>query len=423
VCDLLSDLQRATARYATRFDPSTVSCADAEVLVRNASAIEASAKTIKALAALRAAEARTWSKNGRRSVEEHVSRETGTSISDARTLLETGRRLADQAELSKAARTGRVSFEQASLISNAAEVDPSAEPRLLEQAHTTSLGELKDLCAEVKAKAAPDPEARRAKIHARRSLRTWNDVEGVWHLHASGNPEAGAQVMAALEPIRDELFENARAQGRRESPEAYGFDALVDLAMDSTSAPSGVSDSAETSSSRRSSMAIRGRGVRGGRRGAQVKLLVRIDYDAFLRGFPTDGETCELAGFGSVSVGAVRDLLATGDPFVAAILTRGRKLVGVAHLGRKPTAYQRSALEWLFPRCAVEGCHSGAHLEMDHVVDWRKTHFTMLDLLQFLCRHHHRLKSADGWGFVETTRVFVPPEDPRHPRHKRKRAG
>ena len=73
------------------------------------------------------------------------------------------------------------------------------------------------------------------------------------------------------------------------------------------------------------------------RRGAQSKILIRIDYDTFLEGVVGPGETCELVGFGPVPVSAVRDFMATGDPFIGAILTKGKRLVGVAHLGRSPT--------------------------------------------------------------------------------------
>jgi len=41
----------------------------------------------------------------------------------------------------------------------------------------------------------------------------------------------------------------------------------------------------------------------------------------------------------------------------------------------------------------------------------------MHELLDRLCRYHHRLKTTMGWALVEGSgrRDFVPPEDPRHP--------
>jgi hypothetical protein len=101
-------------------------------------------------------------------------------------------------------------------------------------------------------------------------------------------------------------------------------------------------------------------------------------------------------------------------------VTNGEKVVGVAHLGRRPNAHQRSALEWLYPTCGAEGCNSRSFLELDHRDDWAKTHLTVFDLLDRLCDHHHDLKTRHNWALVEGRgkRAFVPPDDPRHPRHR-----
>jgi len=101
------------------------------------------------------------------------------------------------------------------------------------------------------------------------------------------------------------------------------------------------------------------------------------------------------------------------------VVTRGEQVVGVAHLGRRPRASQQTALEWLYPTCAVEGCSAATWLQIDHRVDWAASHVTVLDLLDRLCSHHHDRKSLDGWALVpgRGKRPFVPPDDPAHPRH------
>ncbi len=100
-------------------------------------------------------------------------------------------------------------------------------------------------------------------------------------------------------------------------------------------------------------------------------------------------------------------------------MTDGEAVVGVAHLGRRPRATQQTALEWLYPTCAAEGCRATAFLEVDHRVPWAKSHLTVFDLLDRLCPHHHDHKTLDGWALVEGRgkRAFVPPDDSRHPRH------
>ena len=147
---------------------------------------------------------------------------------------------------------------------------------------------------------------------------------------------------------------------------------------------------------------------------------MRVDHSALLRGYALDGETCELAGFGPVSPQVVADIMQSGDPFYKAIATKGKDVVGVAHLGRRPNAHQRSALDWLYPSCAAEGCGvRSRYCQTDHRTDWAATHVTVFDLLDRLCKFHHDLKTYQGWGLVQGKgkRAFVPPEDPRHPRH------
>ena len=397
MCERLAELRAAMAGYAGRFDAARLSTGDAGLARDHAAAIEHMAATIKALAAARVADGEQWRGQGRRSAAHELAAATGTSVQDARDTLELGRRLVDQPEVSAAARRGELSPAQSHVIADAARLDPTAAGRLIERAQEGSLADLRDEAARTKAAAHLDLEARRRAIHARRSLRAWTDLEGVWHLAASGNVDDGAQIMAGLGPMADRLFQLARGEGRRGPPAAYAFDALVELV---TSSPSPASSP---------------------RRGAPVKLLLRVDYDTFLRGVAEGGETCELVGYGPIPVSTVHQLLATGDPFVAAILTKARALVGVAHLGRQPTAHQQTALEWLYPSCAATGCPAQGHLQRDHRVEWAATHFTMLDLLDLLCAHHHHLKTREGWALVTGTgkRPFVPPSDPSHPRHQR----
>jgi hypothetical protein len=389
------------AVYAAGFNAGLLSIDDAARAREHAAAIEHMAATIKALAATRVADGPRWQHDGQRSAAHELAAATGTSVKDARETIELGRRLAQQPEVSAAARRGELSPAQSQLVSDAAGADPTAAGRLLERAGDGSLAELRDEAAQTKATAGVDLEARRRAIHARRSLRAWTDPEGVWHLAATGTVEAGARIMAALGPIADRVFHDARREGRRESPSAYAFDALVELAT----SPHQPSEGARNTQ----------------RRGAPVKLLLRVDLDAFLRGVPAEGETCELVGYGPIPMSTVHELLETGNPFVAAILTRAKALVGVAHLGRQPTAHQQSALQWLYPACAVRGCAAQAHLQRDHRIDWADTHFTMLDLLDVLCAHHHRLKTNHGWALVPGSgkRPFVAPADPRHPRYQR----
>jgi len=318
-------------------------------------------------------------------------------VSKAQQQLDNAKRLKSHPKTDAEARKGKLSPDQQAAITDAAEADPEAEDDLLAMAERkASLQELRDEAARRKA-AVEDQEEKHRRIHAERHVRSWTGPDGAWNLGARGTPDAGARFMGRLREIADGLFKKARAEGRQEPPEAYLFDALMRLAEGNT---------AETKPAR---------GSRG------TKVLVRVDLEALFRGFPTTGEVCEIAGYGPVPVSVVNELLAQGDTFLAGIITKGVAVTGVVHLGRSHTAYQRTALEWLYPLCAVEGCSALAR-EVDHRHDWAKTHTTLFDDADPYCDHHHDLKTYQGWGLVEGRgkRAFVPPADPRHPNNAAK---
>src|SRR6266508_1525608 len=173
----LGELRRGLRAYATRFDAGRISVRDAARVVEDAAAIENMAASVKALAAARVAETELWKQDGDRTAAHHLARRTGVSVGRAQETLVTGRQLQELPATAAEALSGRLSVSQTALIADAACADPAAESRLLEQAQTRSLGELRDECARTKAVIC-DLEARRRRIHERRCLRTWSDAEG-----------------------------------------------------------------------------------------------------------------------------------------------------------------------------------------------------------------------------------------------------
>lgn len=399
----LGEIRGALRTFADRFDPALYSAADASVVMEHAARIEKMAATVKALAAKRVADTELWRRGGDRSPAHHLARATGTSVGEARDAIDTAAKLSALPDVDRAARAGRLSPRQASAIADAAAVDPAQQRNLLDVARRSSLRELQDECHRIKA-ASVDSEENYRRIHRERSVRTWTDRGGAAHLHATGPADHVAAMLAALEPGIDERFHAARRNNRPEPRQAYAFDALRQ-ALDAGAAAPG--DAGED-------------GPGGPRKRANVsrpKIIVRIDWDALVRGWPAHGETCEIAGVGAVPVSVVRRMIETADPFLAAVVTRGVDVVNVAHLKRSATAFQRTALDWLAPQCAVEGCCATAPLQIDHTQDWAATRVTLLTQLDRLCPHHHDLKTHHRWALVagRGKRLIVPPDHPDHP--------
>ena len=97
---------------------------------------------------------------------------------------------------------------------------------------------------------------------------------------------------------------------------------------------------------------------------------------------------------------------------VTAVVTDGVDITTVAHLGRAATAHQRTALQARGMHCAVPGCGTFHHLEIDHVDGWAITRRTHIDQLDWLCHHHHDQKTHRSYRLAGPPghRTWHPPE-------------
>jgi hypothetical protein len=332
--------------------------------------IERTGRTLKSLAAARVASTAVWQGEGDRSPEDWLARTTGTTRAEAARELETGHHLAALPDVAKAAVAGALSAKQTEAIAGAAAVDPAAAGRLLEAAKDTGLRELQQQCRATRTNADPDPEATRARIHRKRSYRHWVEPDGTGHIHLSGPSDTIARIDNVVRHRCDRLFREARKEGRREPGDAYAFDAATEL------------------------LTATGGDGKPVPKGADAKIIVRVDLPALLRGRPVDGEVCEIAGLGPIPVSVVKDWM--DDAFLAVVVTKGTEIQKVIHLGRRFRSEQRTVLQWQDPICARRGCSNRLGLQYDHFEDWALTHTTRVGAAKRFCAACHALKTA-GW--------------------------
>ena len=419
----VDEIAAALHGVVAAFDPKVVTATACAQILRSADRVEKMAACLKSLAAARVAEADAQSR-GRRdregqapSAADRLANSTGTSRGAAKRSIDTGKRLEDQPALDAAGRGGELSAEQMALISEAAAANPREEQRLVDLARSgASLDELRRECAKVRAAADRDAEARRARIHKNRFAARRTNDDGSAQITCRGTTDDIAAMWSVIEGYTRAEFDKARLEGRRESQGAYAFDALGEICRRAAAAAAGADIPQQQGEAE--SPAPKGRI----RRPVPTKIIVRIDSSALKRGWTVEGEVCEIAGLGPVPVSFVRELIESGDPFLAAVVTDGVDVLNVAHIGRQPTAHQQSALEWLCGGCGVLGCDVTVGLERDHVEDWADTKVTRLAALKWLCGYHHDLKTHQGWALVEGPgkQPMVPPDDPRHPKNKPK---
>jgi hypothetical protein len=520
MCRQLDALRQSIVLFASSFDAALLTPAQATEVTRACAQIEASVASVKALAAARSAEGNSWQNDGYRSPAHQLADLSGMSPSSAKRALETGRRMASQPDVARAALAGELSPEQAAAVADGVAANPAVARDLIDKAKQISVPELNEEVARAKA-LAMDQEARHRAVHSKRSLRRWTDRDGAMQAHLHGHPEDGVDLWRMLDPVRRRLtvlrrdgsapyesldaldydalmtlsriasgqdgevtfedlldlglFPQFESKGPLDRPSAAGssvggssvvgpsvpefdshgrsdsresvpdcFDLFSSATPDGSvserlnregavsrpstpdAASSGNPDPPDTSQPPRLDSSLEPTMKRGRRKkmaGSPIRIMVRVDFDALLRGFPIEGELCEIVGYGPVPVSVVEGFMANDNAFLVGLMTKSHQLVGVHHYGRRPNAHQQSALDFLYPCCAVAGCPARAALQYDHREDWSTTKITSFDLLDRLCVHHHGLKTRRGWALVEGTgkRAFVPPDDPRHPRFMRRR--
>lgn len=354
-------------------DPDTLDPSFALDLVRLFSKAEKLSGAGKALAASRVASSGSWRTKGDRSAAHFISRTTGDSIGASVTAIETARRLAELPSSAEAFRSGVLTQAQAAEIASAASVAPEAEKQLLRVAKTEGIAGLKQMCQKVVAQACSDEAKRAERLHRERYLRSWTDSEGAFRLDARLAPEAGAEVRATLDALRDLQFQQARRQGRKEPYQALDADALLEMARAARA---------------------------GGKQALGPKALVnvRVDHAALVRGHAGPGEVCEVPGVGPIPVAAARELMS--DSILKLLVSNGKEVQAVAHEGRTIPARLRTALTELYPECAISGCRESKRLEIDHVLPRAEGGATSLDNLVRICSHHHRLKTYRGFALA-----------------------
>jgi Domain of unknown function (DUF222) len=296
-----------------------------------------------------------------------VARLLGVGTGEVRAAVTTAKKLEDLPATDAAVRAGRLSSREAKLIADAATINPAAEAELLGTVKQ-GLVPLQDACVAARA-AVEDPKQRRQRQHADRVFRSWTDRDGMWAGRFRYAPEVGAQLKAVIDKETQRIFREHKAGTDHESNDAYAADAVAEFILDHAD---------ENAAGNR----------------PKVSVHVVVGHETLRSGELVPGEVCEIPGVGPVDVNWVREQL--GTAFLTAIITKGKDILTVAHLGRHVPAEVMTALLVAGRECDTEGCNHRGYLERDHVHDHSRGGPTSYKNLCWLCYRHHRLKTS-GW--------------------------
>ncbi len=362
VFEELGSVVATLERVVADLEPGTFDASGAKKLVDLFTRAERLSVAGRGLAARRVQDGLSWKREGHRSAAHWLAKTTGVSVGSATRSLQTARELEALPETAEAFRAGELSEAQAAEIAAAATQDPSAEPRLLETARSSSYKGLRDECREASVRAAED-QATARRLHESRAVHAWTDRDGAYRMNVWLAPDEGGRLDSALQTKTDEIFRAARRAGQREPRAAYMADALMALLTDGPSKP--------------------------------IEVRLDADYAALSRGYVEPGERCEIAGIGPIPVAMARSML--NDARITVLGREATKVTTISSPTRIIPAKLRRWLERTYTVCGVEGCDNDQRLEIDHIITvedhgpsdeincWR------------ICSHHHKLKTYYQW--------------------------
>ena len=299
-----------------------------------------------------------------------VASQAGASLGEAKEALSMADAVGTMPITGAALKAGELSIGQAAELAKAEAAVPGAGETLVELAKTAERSVLRDAVRQVLT-GSIDPANLAERQRKARCFRSWTNDFGMTCFAGALPPDAGQALVSRVESMVSNLKKNGPYKaGGGTDPEPFAA-----LAADAFVALLGS----------------------GGHRPIRAEVIFVVSYEAYRRGHLHDGELCHLLG--GCPVPLEQAAKAVEDAFIKAIVTDGKEILRVAHLGRHFSVELRTALtlgpppEFRGAHCAYPGCGRRYGLEFDHVVPLSEDGPTSFENLQPLCKPHHWQKT------------------------------
>lgn len=223
----LRAVERQLSGISKSCDVALVAVADCAELIRVAVRVERLAAAIRLSSAARAASTPlVWGANGATSPADWLARQTGRSTGAASTDLKTAEMLAAMPEVAAPLASGALSVEQAAEVAAGAAAAPEKLQELLEVAGRESYKRLRERSRAIRLGARSEKELE-GERYRRRAARLGTDDMGGFVLRAEGPSADRVRVDLVLGVVAEQFFHHDRSTGRRRTPEARLYDALL----------------------------------------------------------------------------------------------------------------------------------------------------------------------------------------------------
>lgn len=228
----LRAVEETLVGLAPELVPERVAKQDLAGVVRSLGRIERCAAGARIVLTKAAADVGAWKAQGFRSPAECAARANGTTVGQARADLEASAQLEKLPATRDAVGSGELSPDAAKAVAAGATADRSTEQDLLAKGKAGDLTGARNDARQARQRADERDGKAAERMHRRRQLRTWVNLDGEGRGQWNVPPAYQATFLAALEPYRKEAFRQSRAAGQPASHEALMADALQLLCLD-----------------------------------------------------------------------------------------------------------------------------------------------------------------------------------------------
>ncbi|TVR28083.1 MAG: HNH endonuclease [Ilumatobacter sp.] len=315
---------------------------------------------------------RIWSDDGSKSPSARLAREANWSKSAASIAIRRARALRRLPATAAAVTNGEMGAEFVDLVDHASTVDltvpfSECEPAIVKGCITSGYAESRDAINRWVDAADPDNADERAKKRfERRGLTAAGTIDGLVHLNGLLDAMGGQELLAELQRIESQLYDDDRADDRADhqvrTAQQRRADALVEMARRSAAL-----DTAETAAGTP----------------ARVVLTVVLGLNEFER-------LCELADGTPLAPGELVPLLHRAD-VERIVFGSPDRVLSISHRRSFPAAVRR-AIQIRDRRCThPSGCDDPASwCDVDHIHEHSCGGETSEANGRLLCRTHNR---------------------------------
>ncbi|TXS92872.1 DUF222 domain-containing protein [Parahaliea maris] len=353
-----------------------------------------------------------WSGGGTvRTCAHWLNWQCGIVLGAAREKVRVAHRLEELPLIDAAFEKGEISYSKVRAMTRVATADN--EDYLLMIARHGTASHMEKLVGKFdKVKKQLSDRRRENEQENNRKLLYYQDEDGMWVIHAKLPPEAGEQVIKALEavaaPIQAEhqktLLEHA--PGELEDVSAETFSETVEREeqesgnhfqelLEHTRADALVKITEHflaTSAGANSLQALKG--------AERCQIMLHVDIDTLQKSGSTHSHgphCCEFEHQQWLSPDTARRLSCDAS-LVTVLENNNGEVLNIGRRARTVPPAIRRALALRDKTCRVPGCCESRYVDAHHIRHWADGGETSLDNLVTLCRYHHRLLHQGGFS-------------------------